>query len=370
MDVGVTMAFQSAFNDLTDQQVYQNELEVALMAEPMGFDSVWTTEHHFTDYEMIPSPTQFLSFMAGATKRLKLGSMVIVVPWHDPYRVAAEITLLENLSGGRMILGLGRGLARAEFTRFRIPVEESRGRFNEHVTAVLDSLETGTFELDGTYVKQPASPLRPRPIRSFAGRTFFAGNSPETMPLAAKLGAGMLLIPATGWDEMIKNVRAYEEFWEIDRPGQPRPRPLAVAFTYVDKDAGRAEELARKHISNYWRSVVEHYEFAAPQRFDNVKGYEHYKSVAAAAADDTDKFVNEFVDQMIWGTPEQVIERTADLRTKIDLGHLICHFTYSSLPHEDAKASMKLFADEVLPVLHTWPVEPVVSTEELASARS
>ena len=202
MDVGISITFQNPGRSLSDFDIYQYELGLAVRSEALGFDSVWATEHHFTGYQMTPSPMQFLAYVAGATKRVKLGTMVTVVPWHDPYRIAIEASMLDNMSRGRFILGLGRGLGRQEFERFRIPMEESRERFMEHTAAILESLETGVFKLDGTYVQQIESPLRPAPLASFRGRTYIAGESPQTMPLAAKTGAGLLLLPTSGWDSM------------------------------------------------------------------------------------------------------------------------------------------------------------------------
>ena len=111
MHVGYAPLFQNPENALPDIEVYRNELRLAEMAESLGFDSVWSVEHHFTDYTMCPDVVQFLSYMAGKTERIGLGSMVVVLPWHDPVRVAEQIAMLDNMSNGRMILGIGRGLS-------------------------------------------------------------------------------------------------------------------------------------------------------------------------------------------------------------------------------------------------------------------
>ena len=82
--------FQNPENRLSDSEVYVNEVRLAEMAEPLGFDSIWGIEHHFTDYTMCPDVVQFLTYMAGKTKKVRLGSQVIVLPWHDPVRVAEQ----------------------------------------------------------------------------------------------------------------------------------------------------------------------------------------------------------------------------------------------------------------------------------------
>ena len=97
MHVGYGAAFQNPNNAHSDAEVYRNELRFAEMAEPLGFDSVWSVEHHFDDYTMCPDPVQFLTYMAGRTKHVKLGSMVVVLPWHDPIRVAEQASLLDHL---------------------------------------------------------------------------------------------------------------------------------------------------------------------------------------------------------------------------------------------------------------------------------
>jgi alkanesulfonate monooxygenase SsuD/methylene tetrahydromethanopterin reductase-like flavin-dependent oxidoreductase (luciferase family) len=353
MKVGVALTFQSDYSGLTDYQVYQGETQLALLAEPLGFDSVWATEHHFSGYEIIPSPVQFLSYIAGATKRIKLGTMVIVVPWHDPYRVAVEVSMLDNLSNGRMILGLGRGLARSEFDRFRVPREESRVRFDEHAAAILESLETGVFELDGTYVKQMPSEIRPRPLGSFKGRSYVAGLSPETMPLAVDLGIGMLLVPNSRMVNIVEKLRSYEELWGQRRSDEPMPAPNLALYCYVDRDAGRAKEMADQHIGDFARASNKHY-FVGVGGTAGGAGYEHYKDFEQTLSADDEKIVRGLVDDMPWGTPSQVIDKIAALRDLVHPSTLMAHFSYAGLPQEDQMRSMRLFADEILPVLHGW----------------
>ena len=101
-------------------------MALAEMAEPLGFESVWSVEHHFTDYTMCPDPLQFLTYMAGRTKTAQLGTMVVVLPWRDPVRTAEQISMLDNISDGRLVLGIGRGAGRVEFDGFRLDMAESR----------------------------------------------------------------------------------------------------------------------------------------------------------------------------------------------------------------------------------------------------
>ncbi len=87
MKVGGAVIFQNPHNVQSDYDVYKNDLRIGDLYEPLGFDSIWSVEHHFDDYTMCPDVLQFLTYYAGRTKNIQLGSMVVVLPWHDPIRV-------------------------------------------------------------------------------------------------------------------------------------------------------------------------------------------------------------------------------------------------------------------------------------------
>src|SRR5262249_51947175 len=171
MHVGMAAVFQNPQQCRSDRDVYRNELRLADLAEPLGFESIWGVEHHFTDYTMCPDVLQFLTYMAGRTQRGQLGSLVGGLPWHGPPPVGEQVSMLDNICEGRMILGLGRGAGKVEFDGFRLPMDESRPRFVEYAEMLLRGLEQGYCEYDGTYLRQPRAAIRPAPFRSFRGRT-------------------------------------------------------------------------------------------------------------------------------------------------------------------------------------------------------
>src|SRR5579863_6477380 len=212
MKVGGAVIFQNPLNQQSDYEVYKNDLRIGDMYEPLGFDSIWSVEHHFDDYTMCPDVLQFLSYMAGRTKHVKLGSMVVVLPWHDPIRVAEQVSLLDHLSDGRFILGLGRGLARIEYEGFRLDQNEGRALFVEYAELILNALEKGYME-GGRHTNQPRRDIRPFPARSFRGRSYAAAVSPDSMPIMAKLGVGLLVIPQKPWDVVKEDFKVYHKVW-------------------------------------------------------------------------------------------------------------------------------------------------------------
>ena len=350
MHVGFAPLFQNLGRPIPDHEVYARELAMAERAEDMGFDSVWSVEHHFTDYTMVPDVCQFLSYMAGRTRRVQLGSMVIVLPWHDPIRVAEQVAMLDNLSGGRMILGIGRGLGRVEFEGFRVPMDESRERFVETAGMVLQGLEQGYCELDGQFVKQPRRDIRPAPFRSFKGRTFAAAVSPESMPVMARLGVGLLVIPQKPWDAVREDFEVYHRVWaETHGADSVPPAPLCGGFVFVDESADRAEEMAYRYIGRYYQSVMEHYEMQAGH-LENLKGYEFYSAIHKHIGKRTPEgAAADFVRLMPFGTPQQVVDKIGYIHDTIGARAVMTHFAFGGMPYDEAERNMQLFVDRVMP---------------------
>jgi alkanesulfonate monooxygenase SsuD/methylene tetrahydromethanopterin reductase-like flavin-dependent oxidoreductase (luciferase family) len=352
MHVGYSPAFQNPGRRRSDLEVYQEELRLAEMAEPLGFDSVWVAEHHFTDYVMCPDVAQFLSYVAGQTSRVQLGSSVFVLPWHDPVRVAEQVAMLDNLSGGRALLGIGRGLGRVEFEGFRVPMEESRDRFLEAAQIILEGLERGWVELHGRHYDQPRRDIRPAPFKSFVGRTFAAAVSPESMPIMARLGVGLLVIPQKPWDVVRRDFEEYHQAWAAENgPDSTPPAPMSGGFVFVDESADRAEERARRYIGAYYRSVMEHYEMTAGH-FAGTKGYEFYGHVTKYIDRHGEEgAVRDFVNLMPWGTPDQVLDKLGFIHDTIGNRGLLANFSYGGMPYEEAERSLRLFVDRVMPEL-------------------
>src|SRR5579859_1806016 len=149
MHVGFAPVFMNPSGAMSDLECFKHELALADLAEPLGFDSIWQPEHHFSGYEMTPNVLNFLTYMAGRTKTVRLGSMVVVLPWHNPLRVAEDVSLLDHYSGGRAILGIGRGLGAMEFAGFGIEMSDTRDLFVEKAETVVNALRTGFIEYDG-----------------------------------------------------------------------------------------------------------------------------------------------------------------------------------------------------------------------------
>ncbi len=358
MHVGYTAAFQNPFDALPDAEVYRQEMRLCDLAVELGFPSLWTVEHHFDDYTMCPDPVQWLSYMAGKHPQTLLGSGVIVLPWHDPLRVAEQIALLDNMSGGRMILGIGRGLARIEYEGFRVDMNTSRERFVEYARLILDALDNGYMEYDNEFGTQPRRQIRPKPMHPFRERTFAAAVSPESMPLMAQLGIGVLVIPQKPWEVVQADMATYNRVFQ-ETNGRPAPPPFSGGMVFCDPSADRAEEMAREWIGANYATVMRHYEFAdAPH--EGVKGYEFYTNITRYInRHGTQGAIDDFVNLMPWGTPDQVLAKFEVMRSMIGCNAVMPGFSYGGMPYAAVESSVRLFAERVLPELQSWDVEPL-----------
>jgi alkanesulfonate monooxygenase SsuD/methylene tetrahydromethanopterin reductase-like flavin-dependent oxidoreductase (luciferase family) len=369
MHVGMAVIFQGQGEGRTDRNVYRNELRLGDLAEPLGFDSLWGVEHHFTEYTMCPDVLQYLSYFAGRTRRIQLGSMVVVLPWHDPLRVAEQVVVLDHLSNGRVILGIGRGLGRVEFEGFGVSQEDSRARFVESAQMLLAGLEQGHCEFEGRFIHQVRRELRPRPFKSFRGRTYAAAISPESSAIMAKLGIGILIIPQKPWELVVKELSDYRSvFSQVN--GIDAPPPIVAGWVFCDANAERAEECARRYIGAYYRSVIEHYELIG-DHLTRMRGYEAYKAVQERISQPggAEESVEFFLDLQVWGTPEQCHRKIVDTIERTGGEAFTGVFSYGGMPYEIAEESLRLFANEVAPELAKHvPREDQLITRAAASA--
>jgi alkanesulfonate monooxygenase SsuD/methylene tetrahydromethanopterin reductase-like flavin-dependent oxidoreductase (luciferase family) len=149
----------------SDREIFTEEINIARIADDCGFDSVWTIEHHFTPYTMVTNPLQYLTYIAGITKHVDLGTMVVVLPWHNPVRVAEDVNMLDAFLGVgcNVICGVGRGLGRREYQGMGIDQNEARGRFDESLQVLTQLLATGQCDFGSR--RRPKQIFLTSPIR-------------------------------------------------------------------------------------------------------------------------------------------------------------------------------------------------------------
>ena len=383
MHVGLSTGFAN-HSHVEDNRFLREEMIQCLLAEELGFDSIWITEHHFSNYSIAPNPLQYLTWLAGQTKHVRLGTQVVVVPWHDPVRLAEEIAVLDNLSGGRAIIGFGRGLARMEYEGLRVDQGKARELFDEIVPMVMNAMETGYIEGGATF-KQPRREIRPRPVRSLKGRAFCAAGTPASMASAARLGLGRLYLgqpmvggqkkpafqPQTAADsarapDEVSSEDAWLDTWNKTHPDETPPQPFVSNLVFIDESPDRAFELARTYAVATFRAAIKNYELTSSHH-GSIKGYESYKGLVMEEGD-VDKAIEGVIETSIHGTPQMILEQLAEVKKSRDPQGMIPHLYTGGMPHEDAVRSMRIFAKSCLKEMQSWQAAPETINPPMALA--
>ncbi len=340
-----------------DRSIFYEEIEMAELADRLGFDSVWTIEHHFTPYTMVTNPLQLLSYLAGVTERVDLGTMVVVLPWHNPVRVAEDIVMLDALLGDRQLLaGVGRGLGRREYGGLGIDQGEARGRFDESVLILKELLSTGRCTFHGEHYQVDDVRLRPQPQHDLSGSLYCAAGSPETMAIIAANNIRPLLIPTVSLDLTLQGARHFMKLRE--QAGFEVCDTKLALWVYCAETEAEAQAGSYRYMAEYADSALRHYEMMGTH-FEGLRGYEGYAERAAALRVDATPFVQGFYDRHPWGTPEMVIDKISGLAEQFGTSEVMCVFRYGGMSHAEAERSMQLFAEQVLPEVQRLSPAPI-----------
>jgi alkanesulfonate monooxygenase SsuD/methylene tetrahydromethanopterin reductase-like flavin-dependent oxidoreductase (luciferase family) len=358
MRAGLLLTFQNIHENLTDEDVFHLEMGLAESAEDLGFDTVWAVEHHFDDYAMCPDNFVTLANLAAKTSTIKLATGAVILPWNTPLRVAEKVVMLDYMTNGRLVLGLGRGLARMEYEGFGIPMAEARERFDESAAMILSALESGKMEGTGEFYPQAPVTLRPAPTRGFRDRVYAVAMSPDSVKAAARLGASMMAFIQAPMETHAEAVALHREEF-IKTHGRNPDIPVLAQQMFCHADGDVAKEMAYKYLGQYLHTVVKHYEFGG-EHFKTIKGYQSYEEGAKAIRDaGVDAAVEGLLNFQLWGTPDQILEKLRSTRELCGDFESCVVAAYGQMSPEITKASFELFGREVVPGLHEMAKRPL-----------
>jgi probable F420-dependent oxidoreductase len=303
-------------------------------AEALGFDSVWIGEHHNHPL-LYPTPLIGLAAIASRTRRLRLGTGVLLLPLYHPLAVAEEGAMVDVISGGRLILGLGAGYAPEEFSAFGISIKE-RGRRLEESAALLNRLWTEEHvSHEGRYYRVINVTLGPRPVQQPRPPIWFAGWVEPAIRRAARLGDAWLGGPSARLDELAACVRIFQEAWQEAARATSSPDIALMRYVFV------ADSLEQAYVTvgDATLRIFETTYFRWPHPV--VKRPPGTLTVQELAK-----------DRFILGSPAQCIEQIERFRQQLGLTHLICRLSFPGVPREASAASVEWFTRDVMPALH------------------
>lgn len=358
-----------------DWECVQGTLAIADLAEPLGYDGIWMPEHCGTPYGMTPNPIQALSYFAGRTERISLGTFVVVAPWWYPVRLAHQIAYLDIISDGRYnTIGIGRGVSKGEFDAVGVPREESRQRFNETLDILQLALSGERFAYEGEIFTVPEMSLRPEPRSGdLFSRIYSSSSTAESLEILSRRGMVPLFVGNKPIEDAGREVQQVNIFRKEE--GLPPCQPKNVMFMYCTPDAREAAR-SEEWIWTANRDVTVHYGFADAANFKGVKGYEAYAAREATAtavlassvtadAKGAPKTPGYHASNLLIGTPEEIYHRIVAAQEACSFSELTIVPQFGTMPYDEAMDSTRLFAEEVLPAVHEMaaPLHPAALPE-------
>ncbi len=315
----------------SNAQLYADALGLATAAERLGFDSVWTSEHHFVDDAYLPSLLPMSAAIAARTQRVAVGTALLLVPLHDPIRVAEDAAVVDLISGGRLVLGVGIGWREEEFEGFGVRIAERAARLEAAV---------GLFRRAwrGELVGRPAAvPVRPTPARDGGPPLWIGALAAPAIRRAGRLGDGFMATDVT-------------------------PSALAEQVAIARRaraDAGLADDLTISvHVPTFpwlgddaWERVREHHRYVA-WKYDDMDAARARTGAPPVPPPMTSDEERALREQIILGRPDEVAERIADLDAAVggDL-HFIARLYWPGMDPGVQRETMRIFAQEVIPKL-------------------
>lgn len=360
MKVGVHMGYQNLLG-ISDYEFFRQQTQLMVEAEAMGFDFAAAVEHHFTDYAACPDPIQALTWVAAKTKTIKLMPAAVILPWNDPLRVVEKAAMLDSLSEGRLILGMGRGAARREFTGFREDIADSREMFDEAAIIIMEGLRTGIVQADTKHYQQPPVEVRPRPENWSPDRMLMVSMSPSSAEVAADLGLKALRFSQGEWEYSMPEINAYRTTFEAKHGKKAPPFVISdfVVCVETEEEVGRYTD---EYFAKQFYQVANHYEWGG-EHFKNMPSYATYVALGDAmnAAGGPEKAYKGYIGGNLIGTPEQLWEKHLMRKSMVGDYEIIANFSYGGMTYETAYNQMKRFADKVMPRLKADAAEPALT---------
>jgi alkanesulfonate monooxygenase SsuD/methylene tetrahydromethanopterin reductase-like flavin-dependent oxidoreductase (luciferase family) len=334
-----------------ERQVYEETLAEVELADQLGFDGAWFVEHHFTPgYSHLSKPELVLAALARTTRRLRLGLGVIPLPLHHPLHVAERVATLDLLTGGRLEVGVGRGLVPAEYAAFGASTSEGRQRVDEALTLLRAGGAGGPVQAAPGPEAEPAASLRPRALQAPHPPLWSAAVSPETYDWAATAGVGVLAGPFKPWALTQVDIARYRAAW---RHAHPSRVGMTVGVLCLP-DARRARALAAPAFRWFYEELLR---VTAPVMERLVPGYEqihglrHWRLLGRWGAR---LRVLELAGLVIVGDPAHCLAQLRRLQAA-GVDRVLCAIGAGALPTDVVRESLHCLANSVLPALRSAP---------------
>ena len=331
-------------------------LDQIVLAEDLGFGSVWIAEHHGSRYGSVPNPAVLGAAIASRTSRIGIGAGVSVLPFHHPIRVAEDYALLDVISNGRLKFGCGRGYQPKEFAAFGVELTNSRDIFQESLDIIRGLWENETFSYRGKFYAFDDFALNPRPVQESVP-IWMVASSTDSYPLAAANRVQILTQASVRQtvEELRENVATARAAY-ADLGFAPEDVDIVMNIpVHLEETTERAEAVARDRLA--WQFQQMRALSPGADGSPIPKGYESYKKYGPVDTSPVEgggnsawsfSALNESKVVLV-GTPDEAKSHLEVLKNDIGIDHVMCCMRFGGMDHEAVLRSLQLWSDEVMP---------------------
>ena len=321
-------------------QLYEERLKLLEAADEAGFFCYHLAEHHATPLGMAPSPALFLTAATQRTTRIHLGPLVYLLPLYDPLRLIEEVAMLDQLSGGRLELGIGRGVSPYELRNFGVDPVDSRAMFDEALSVLLAGLTRSRLSFTGAHYRYDDVPIELHSLQQPYPPLWYPTHTPTSVEFAGRHGFNFVGLGSAA--AVREHVDAYWREWNA-HPHDPQrlnghvaaPKVGVLRLVVVADSDAEAAAAARAAHAVWFRSITRLWHEHGDHSIDGLFAWE------TAVAD----------GGILFGSPPRVREAMQQLAVASGCNYVICAFAWGTLPSELSLRSLRLFAAEVMPAL-------------------
>ena len=346
-----TFSYNQARPSVPEKQGFEELLDQIQLTERLGFDEAWFAEHHHSDYGTLASPNLIIAALAHRTRRLRFGNLVNALPLHDPMRLAEECAILDILTGGRLNVGIGRGVARDDL-KHALDADAARSRFEEGAEILLKAWSEDTFTYTGAVWKYVNVSCRPRPLQRPHPPIYYGATSPESPALVARRGWNLALAR-----QPLANCARAIEAYRAERAALGNPSgggdAIMVREIYVADTDTRAWAEAGPEITRFWQLATDNIWSQEPITTDDLPRFT--KRFPYFPGGLTLERIEEWGTGLI-GSPETVVKKARVMIESARPDSLVGMFSFGGLSHAQVTHSIELFATRVMPFIAAAPL--------------
>ncbi|HEY7067084.1 MAG TPA: LLM class flavin-dependent oxidoreductase [Chloroflexota bacterium] len=327
---------------------YQQRLAMLAVAEETGFYCYHLAEHHGTPLGLAPSPSVFLAAAAARTERIRLGPLVYLLSLYNPVRLLEEICMLDHLSGGRLDLGVGRGISPFELATLNVDIAESRAIFHEALEIVLAGLATGEVDHQGHYFTFNKVTIPLRPVQRPYPPLWYPTSNAESVPWIAEHGFHTLFGMAS-LDAIREQRAVYERIFAAHKSDAGRLNGQVAApkfgmnrLVYVAETDARAQAEAKAAYPRFFQNFEYLWALNGDHRYDELSDFD--RRLARGG--------------VLVGSPETVRAQVAACLKETGCNYFVGAFAWGTLSTEQVVTSVRLFGEAVIPTFRAAAVAP------------